>query len=140
MKSYEANTELIEILKSNGFIETTSEISIKKKKKNFKLSKQSKKAISFDHINIYVIYSRTVCESRIRLSETDLKCLLLYFKLKASDLKEISESSLFNFVKMENKISAIRKELKSLKDLNIKNTRQDRLAAIIEIFDKIELN
>lgn len=80
MKTYEANPELIEVLNRNGFIETTSKIDKKKTKNNFKLAKQSKKEIYFDYINITVIDGSFSCDSRIKLTETELKSLLLYFK------------------------------------------------------------
>jgi hypothetical protein len=140
MKIYEANPELIEVLNRNGFMETTSEIDKKKTKKSFKLAKQSKKEIHFDYANITVIDGSLRCDSRIKMTETELKSLLLYFKLNTTDLKEISESKKFNFVNIENRIVSLRNELKLLKDVGITNIRQKKIARIVETFEEIKLN
>ncbi|MEM7109539.1 MAG: hypothetical protein AAF519_15035 [Bacteroidota bacterium] len=54
MRTFEANDELDEILTTNGFIDTTSERDKKKGKKSFKLSKNFRKEIYFDYINIKI--------------------------------------------------------------------------------------
>ena len=140
MKTYEANSELIEILNRHSFIETTSESDKKKTKKSFKLAKNSKKEIYFDYSNITVIDGSLVCDNRTKLTETELKSILLYFKLNATDLKELADSKKFNFVNIEKKIISLRNELKLLKDIGITNIRQKKIARIVETLDVIKLN
>ena len=140
MKKYETNSELIEILTRNGFIETTTNFERRNSKKSFRIAKQSKKSIYFDNTILTIINSPHICDSRIKLTETELKSLLLYFKLKQTDINELFESKQFKFNIAENRILALKKELILLKDLGIINVRQKKIARIVETFDNITID
>jgi hypothetical protein len=78
MKKYEANNELEQILLKQGFIDASSKRDKVKGKKCFKLSKQSRKEIYFDYINIRILDSIHGQDSRIEMTEEELKLLMLY--------------------------------------------------------------
>jgi len=77
MAPYQANDELVEILKKQGFIETSSERDKLKGKKCFKLSKNAQKEIYFDYENIEVNRSIHGQDHKYKLTELELKALIL---------------------------------------------------------------
>ena len=139
MKNYKANEELIEILKKNGFIETSSEIEIKKGKKRFKLSKRAKKTIYFDYINIVIYDGKQGQEDKLSLSESELKILILYFKLNSSDLKEITKDLPFRYKFSIDVFEYLKEELSDLKRLNYRKPRIVKLERIIETYNQVKL-
>lgn len=139
MKTYQVGDELEKILINQGFIETTSNRDKIKGKKSFKLSKQSKKEIYFDYENIIILNSNQGQDSRMSLKETELKLLLLYFKLKSTDYKEFDEKNKFNFFKAEKRLSSIKTEIERLEKFNLHGLRKEKLKRIIETFNKINL-
>lgn len=140
MKKYKADQELEKILIALGFVETTSERNKKKGKKSFKLSQNAKKEIHFDYINIQVFNSFHEEDSRIEMTELELKSLLLYFKLKSTDFKEIDRNGCFDFNKTEQGINSIKTELKNLIEFDVHKARQNKLNRIIETYTEIRLN
>lgn len=139
MKTYEANNKLTKILIKQGFIETTSQINKDKEKKSFKLSKFARKGICFDYINIRVINSTNIYDSRIKMTESELKSLLLYFKLPANAFKEFDSNGRFNFTKTVKQIEKLRKELILQTELNINDRRNKKIKKIIDFYDKIKI-
>lgn len=139
MKIYEANNELAEILLSQGFIDTTSPVDKIKKKKSFKLAKKSRKEIYFDYINIQIYNSACGQDSRIHLTETELKLLLLYFKLSPNDFKELDINGNFEFKNAETRLDYLKKEFEDLKQYDFQKRRKEKLMRIFNTFENISL-
>lgn len=136
MKIYKANEELIEILKKNGFIETSSEIDILKGKKEFKLSKSSRKRIYFDRIKIEIFDGIHGSENTFGINENEFRILMLYFKLSSTDLKEILRNRKFSYSFGIQNFNYLKKELQDLKRLNFKKHRIPKLERIIEMYNQ----
>lgn len=136
---YEANNELAEILFKQGFIETTSKIDRLKGKKSFKLSKFAQKEIYFDYINIRVENSNRVMDSKLKITEKELKYILLYFKLSSIDFKEFSSNGNFDCNKMEEKLVYLYKDLEKLKEYNLQKSRQNKIERILKIYESITI-
>lgn len=136
-KMYEANNELADVLKKHGFIETTSERDKLKGKKSFKLSKNARKEIYFDYINIKIENSIYVMDSTTQLTEKELKSVLLYFKLKTEDFKELSTNGTFSFTQVEERLARLYRELEDLKEFNVQKLRQNKISRILNTFESI---
>lgn len=140
MRTFEANDELTEILTTNGFIDTTSERDKKKGKKSFKLSKNSRKEIYFDYINIKIWRNSGLQDDRIEMTEEELKLLLLYFKLSTSDIQTIDRNGQFNFKKWAQRIVDIREDKRTHERLNFRMNRVVKMNRILTTLDDIHLN
>lgn len=142
MKTYEANEELIEILKKNNFIEISS--GENKGKKSFKLTERDKKVICFDYINIRIFYQSAGQEHRMSMNESELKMLLLYFKLSAPDWKELNGDLTFNFNSSTRRFKNLKEELEDLKEdlksSKVLNRRIAKLERILEVHNQLSLN
>lgn len=134
---YQANSELEKILIKHGFIETTSKSDLFKGKKSFKLSRNSRKEIYFDYINIRIENSFHVMDCKTRLNENELKLVLLYFKLNTEDFKELSTNGYFNFTIVEVKIERLYKELEDLRKFNVQKLRQKKVSRILDTYESI---
>jgi len=139
MKVYRANEELANILFDHGFIDTTSEKNKIKGKRSFKLSKNARKEIYFDYINIRIEDSIHNMDNCIEMNENDLKILLLYFKLTSADRKELTTKGTFKFKKIMDNLSSITKELEDLKRLDLHHTRQIKIERIIDSYKSINI-
>jgi hypothetical protein len=139
MKTYKANDELIEILKKNNFIETSSEIDIRKGKKRFKLSKNAKKLIHFDYINMVIYNGIHGQESKLGMNEDELKILMLYFKLNSFDLKEITRDLPFKFNFAIKQFNNLKEELEDLKTRNVRKPRITKLERIIQTYNETKV-
>ena len=139
MKIYQANPELENILKNQGFVETTSLRDRKKGKKSFKRSEKSKKEIYFDYINISILNGIQGQDSRISISEDELKCILLYFKLSPNDVKEIIDNGQFNLEKSLEQLKDLEIELKNLTHYNLREIRRKKIKRIIDSFKEIKI-
>jgi len=136
---YEANKELEEILKKQGFIETTADRNKLKGKKSFKLSKNARKEIYFDYINIRIENAIQVMDSTTKMDEKELKYVLLYFKIKTEDFKEFSTNGTFNFTKVKEGLVRLYKELEDLKEFNFKKLRQNKISRILSTYESITI-
>ena len=134
MKTYEANSELENILLKNGFIETTSERNKNKGKKSFKLSNNASKEVYFDYINILILKGG---DSRIEMTPEELKYVFLYFSLKSTDYKELVSEGEFNFAKTKNGLNRLKKELELLEEFEAKKSRQGKLRRILQKYNSI---
>ena len=139
MKIYEANDELIEILKKNDFIETSSERDITKGKKSFKLSKKSRKSIFFDYINIIIWEGLIGQESFYNLEENELRIVILYFKLKSTDLLELTRGLQFNIKKSIERLNELKDEIEDCKELGKRKARIGKLERIIRIYNQVSI-
>lgn len=139
MKHYNANDELIEILKKHSFVETSDKQDVIKGKKRFKLSKSSRKEIEFDYLTIRVLNGFHGQDEKPNLSEEELKLLLLYFKLKATDLDEIISNGNFNFKKACETFIHIKYELEKLIEFDTHKWRREKLKRILDTYNSIEL-
>ena len=136
MKTYIADKELENILLSYGLIETT--VDKLKGKKTFKLSKSARKEVFFDYETIYV-RNGIHGNSTYRMTETELQCLLLFFKLSSNDFKEFDPNGNFDFKSVEERMPSLRREYEKLKELNIQKSRRDKIERILQTFDNINL-
>lgn len=139
MKYYNANDELIEILKKHYFIETSDKRDIIKGKKRFKLSKSSRKEVEFDYITIRILNGYHSPDEKPNLSEEELKLLLLYFKLKSNDLDEVFFEGNLKFKKASEKLNQIKTELKKLIEFDLYKLRRKKLIRILETYNSIAL-
>lgn len=135
-KIYEANNELVDVFKKHGFIETTSEIEKLNDKKSFKLPNAQKK-IYFDHKNIKIGNSSKFMDQTIQMTEKKLKSVLLYFKLKTEDFKELSTDGVFKFTQVEEKLEVLYRELEDLKEFNYQKLRQNKISRILNTYESI---
>ncbi|MES2395493.1 MAG: hypothetical protein V4549_05800 [Bacteroidota bacterium] len=140
MKTYVANDELVEILQKQGFKETTSLEDKIRGKKEFRLSKHAPRKIFFNHVNIEIRGSRYVSDSRIGMTESEFKLMLLHFKLSAADGKEFGWPRNFDFSETQEKIDSLENELENLMRFNIFMPRQNKIKRILETYENIKLN
>lgn len=139
MKIFKADNELEDILLKRGFIDTTSERDKVKGKKSFKKSKQARKEIYFDYINI-VIWNRSVGRDNFTsLSQEELRLVLLFFEMNTVDFKELSYNGEFNLKKVANRLSQIRIEQEELIKFNIKKSRINKLQRILDTYRNIKI-
>ena len=136
---YRADFHLEKILLAYGFIETTSNRNKIKGKKSFRLSKTSKKEIYFDYIHIIIWNSIHQQDQTYSMTESELRVLLLYFKLSLSDFKEIDLNGHFNFKKALESIESIKKEYEQLLRFDCQKPHRDKLKRIIDLYDNIKI-
>jgi len=139
MRIFEANNELAEILFKNEFGDFTIERDKKKGKKSFQLYKNSKKKIYFDYINIEIINSPEVLDTKYNLTEDQLKIVLMYFKLNAADFKELVGPLGFQILDAEKRLNEIKAELKALQEFNCKLQKQKKLNKILDFYNNIKI-
>lgn len=139
MKTYKADDVLVVILKSHGFIETSSSIDKQKGKKRFKLSKSAQKEIHFNYENIEIFNSSQGQDSTYSLSELDLKILFFYFKLPSSDFKEIDLKGQFRFEKVSERIESIKEEYNDLVRFDCQKAHRNKLKRIIDFYNNIQI-
>lgn len=141
MKVYQANEELERILLNQGFIETSSEIEKKKGKKRFNLSHNNKREIYFNYINIEIYDSSYRLDSRIKMTEKELRIVLLYFKLSTADFKEFSSTRNLSIEKMEERLASLYMESETLQKFGASKAgkRLDSILRILEIYESISL-
>jgi len=137
MKTFQANDELIEILKNQGFFEVTSTGSKRKEERNFKTALSSRKEIQFSKIDIIIRNRHHDCDKRREITEAELKLMLFYFKLSSEDSKEFNPSGMFNFRVMEQQIGVLRKELELSKLFETRIFRQNKISRLLSIYDEI---
>ena len=139
MKIYKADDELATILLNQGFIETTSKENIIKGRKSFKTTKNASKEIYFNYIHIQIQDSIHIMDDCYEMNEYELKLLLLYFRLKSEDRKELSDAGVFKFKRMDERLNAIKTELEDLKEFDLHAARQKKIQRIIDTYNSIKL-
>ncbi len=73
------------------------------------------------------------------ISSNQLKLILLYFKLSATELKEFSESGILRFPEFEERLEQLYKELEDLKKFNMNNKRQSKINKIFAVYESIKI-
>lgn len=136
---YKVNKELEEILKKFGFIEATTERDKIKGKKEFRLSKNARKKIYFDYINIRIVNSFYILDSTTKMDERKLKSVLLYFILTTNDFKELSINGAFSFTEVEKRLASLYEEIERVKELDVQKQRQQKISRILRIYESIVL-
>jgi len=139
MKTYQADKEFSELLLKLGFVETTSPRESLKRKRSFKLFKMSGKILCFDDVILEVYKDFHMHDYTIKITEQELKSLLLFFKLSSHDYKEISRDGEFNFEKSLMNLELLKKEFEVLNGLNKPSRRIKKLERILNIYDSIVL-
>lgn len=131
-RTFEANQELSDLLKSQGFIDCTTDYDQKKGKLKLKLSKNSQMAIYFDYINIRLQHrSRYVSSGNYTLSETELREILYFFKLPSAEFEK--EFGDFKFGSVTERIEHYRW---SKGYINSQRNRS-KLERLIRLYDEI---
>ena len=137
---YKADENFIELLLQLGFIETTDKRDSKRGKKRFKLSKNSKKIINFDHDNIRIINSSIIHDEKMFLTINDLIEVLLFFDFSKSDYNVIDSKGNFKFGQVEKRIEELQDYLTTLEEFKINNKRAKKYTKIINTYNNIEQN
>ncbi|WP_426295362.1 hypothetical protein ACN9ML_11900 [Dyadobacter endophyticus] len=138
MTEYTADTDLIDVLCQNGFIETTSLLNATKGKREFKLSKASPRYIYFDYINIRV-HDRRYQDEKVILSSDDVRAMIFYFKCDRQDYKAIRPDGDFKFADMSSVIVAARKELQLKEEFPRMQIPEARIRRALKVFDSISI-
>ncbi len=139
MKIYQANNELAVVLNNQDFIETTNEEEKMRGKRSFRLSKHARKKIHFDHINI-VIHNGIISGDKIKITERELKLMLLYFKLAPADFNEVFYSKKFGYEDTEKRLNSLERDLKYLEEFKIHKPRQNKIKRILKVHSDMALN
>jgi hypothetical protein len=138
MTEYTADTDLINILCQNGFIETTPLLNAAKGKREFRLKKTSPRYIYFDYINIRV-HDRTYQDEKVSLSGDDVKAMIFYFKCDRQDYKAIRPDGDFKFTEMGLAIAAARKELQLKEEFPRMRIAEAKIRRALAVFDSISI-
>ena len=140
MKVYKADKELEDILFSQGFIDTTPKTDKLKRKKRFRISKYSKKEISFDWGDIRIIDEKLILDSKFEITEIELKLLILYFKLKKSDWKKVRMDGSFAFEDVNQRFNSVKSTLEIVTEIGSMKSLRNRLEFIIDMYENIDLS
>jgi hypothetical protein len=138
MELYEADNGLVNTLKKEGFIETTSIIDKGKGKRSFKLSKNARKTFEIDGGTIRILTSRAIISVPM-FEKYELKSVLIFFKLNSTDLKEFGSFRIINFEKIEEKIQYLKSELESCIKFGIQKPRQNKIKRILDCYEAISI-
>jgi hypothetical protein len=140
MKVYKAGSELERILMNQGFIETSSSDDLNHDRRSFKLIEKGRKFIYIAGNNIEIRSTRFLHDSRTIINEHELKLLILFFKLKTSDLDELIYNDLYNINEAAERLSILQAESERLKEINRGKGRRKILERIICTFNAIPRN
>lgn len=139
MNIYKADENLARVLLNHGFVETTVEIDKQKGKRLFMLSKRARIMVYFDYKNIKIMESSKTMDSCYQMSDEELKAFFFYLELSPAYRKEFTNSGIFNFKKMMDGLSMINKEIRELKEFDLRHSRRKKLEKIIGLYSSIEL-
>ncbi len=135
-KRYNANEELEKILLERGFIKINRNSS--GSKKVFKSPEQPNKEIYFDQMSIILKYYSSSTDLTTKITKEKLKYLLLFFKLKGDEFKEVFDSGRFFENKIKKNLDRITSELKYNKQFNGNKSEREKLQKILNAFSEIE--
>lgn len=139
MKRYAANEELITLLKKNGFVDKSSTFDKKTNLKRFQPSRAILKEIVFDSQCIDVYEAGVLLESKVTVTEQQLRVLILFFHLKNSCLSELSQDLPFEFDRIMNRFANLQVELQINIHLEIRKQRISKIKKIMEVYNTIQL-
>ena len=139
MKIFEANQKLAEILVGQGFQDTTTERDFRKGKRSFKLSKKSRKEINFDYLNIKIWKNANLQDESTRLTNSDLKLLILYFKLSSVDIRLIDRNGGFNFKKWEERIKRLEEDVAFYERIESFKLRKEKISRVLNTYRGIHI-
>ena len=134
---HKADNKLAEILIKHGINDITSEGDKKKGKRIFKTARESHKVICFDYGSIKILKSNTIIWRKYELSEDELKSIIFYFKAKSDYYKEFYSNHYINFDEFQDRLLALRKELKDSNENKIPLLRRRIKQRILDYFDNI---
>ena len=137
MSSFKADQQLTEILVEQGFQDTTSKRDLRRGKRSFKLSKSSRKEINFDYINIKIWKNANLQDETTRLTDSDLKLLLLYFKLSSADIRLINQNGSFDFKKWEERINRLEKDMAFYDGLESMKLKKEKIGRVLSTYREI---
>lgn len=133
MKIFKADSLLADVLFQHGFQDTTAKRDVRKGKRSFKLSKSSRKEINFDYINIK-IWNANLQDETTRLTDSDLKLLLLYFKLSSADIRLINQNGSFDFKKWEERINRLEKDMTFYEGVESMKLKKEKIGRVLSIY------
>ena len=134
---YKADNELAEILIKHGLFDLTSEVDKKKGKRIFKSVAASHKVFCFDYTTIKILNSNTEIWRKNELSADELKSIIFYFKANSDYYREFYTGHYINFEKFQDRLLALRKELKDSNEDKIPLLRRRIKQRILDYFDNI---
>lgn len=140
MKKFRCNRELEQVLKNEGFVETTP--ALNKSKKEFRLSNRSKKYILFEEANFYFFEGLIKCRdfgSSI-VSEEDLKLLLWYLKTTSVDKRHICSGVSFSLEEARENLVVFEKEKEYCLTNKIKSKAFSKVKRLIKNYNKCILD
>lgn len=135
MKVYQADNGLQEVLLKQGFANITSEKEAQKGLQIFKLSKADKKSIVLEGQSIKILPEGTEVN---KLSEEELKIVLLYCQLITNDFKEISPKGKLDFETCVDSLKSLKVEFTLLLVTEGKSTKKIKLSRVFEALSTIE--
>ncbi|MGV9004986.1 hypothetical protein [Flavobacterium sp.] len=139
MKRYAANEELITVLEKNGFVDKSSTFDKKANLKRFQPSRALLKEIVFDSQCIDVYEAGVVLESKVTVTEQQLRVLILFFHLKNFYLSELSQDLPFEFNRIMNRFANLQIELQIWTSIATKKPRIKKIEKIMEVYNAIQL-
>ncbi|MCE7038969.1 hypothetical protein [Dyadobacter sp. CY312] len=140
MKTYKAGPELETVLARHGILEFTSKSPGNPYKRKFKTSLSSSKVIRYDHINIEIDQKgHHGTDSRITLTEQDMKALLFFFKANSVDFAFAVPFNKFTFQGVTKAIETLRSRLEMYRELESAKRDVVKLERILRIYDDIEI-
>jgi len=138
MNEFTADTDLINILCGNGFIETTPLRDAAKGKREFRLKKTSPRYIYFDYINIRIFDGRYQ-DDKITLSRDDVKAMIFYFICDRQDYKVVRPDGDFKFSEMPSAIATARNQLRLKEEFPRMRIPEAKIRRALAVFDSISI-
>lgn len=140
MRKFKCDQELTEILKSQGFIDTSSKNDIAKGKKEFRF-KKNRKYVRFDYDNFLFFEGSSSCScfGRASVPEEDLILLFWYLNASSTDKEEICSGSGFSVEIAKGNLKNFRTELEFYLSNKFKNRSISKLKRLVNTYDKVIL-
>lgn len=115
MRIFEPNAELVNVLTNFGFSDFATEIETLKGKKWLKLHNSSPKVLYLTYnTELHLIVNGNGHDCITRMSEHELRLLLMFFKMPYSDFKELLPSGVFKFKAISERFDFVKRDLNNL--------------------------
>lgn len=136
MDIFKADEVLANLLIKYGFKDMADDINRNKNKTVFKLRRQSTNSITFDYINIRVVFGHTTFLNNPSITEAELRTVLLLFLITPKERQELM-SEPCELSDVQNRIKLIKAELK-FERKEVGKLQQRRLEKLQRIIDRLE--
>lgn len=125
----------LNILIKNGFLELSSKEDRTLNRRTFKMDLNSRKLIYVEPDMITLMNGVRFQDRRQELTETELRILILYFKLETWDFARFRLNKIYNFSRTEQVLNEMREELTTTKNENTMN----RINRIFEKLNSVKI-